>query len=205
MAKTGTFTWEHQANSPATLVGKILKAKKIFSKDDCEGERELYFWNKCKAPYLYVMGELLDDYTASAKECAGQMAYSRDNPDQHPLLGFSIEGSEIPNTRKGMVITRSIGRKVTLTQSPCNSMCVAEIYNSPEQKSQIADDFDSIFKSQEEAVTLFKSGEGVKIYETYLAKKEAEQPTAGGKPQKIHMRNMKAKAFAPAPIKVAKK
>lgn len=184
LAKTGTFTWEHQANSPATLVGKILQAKKIFNKDDCENERHVYFWNKCKKPYLYVMGELLDEYTASAKECAGQMKYSKDHPDKAPLLGFSIEGSEIPNTRKGMVITRSIARKVTLTQSPCNSMCVAEIYEAPEQKSQIADDFDSIFKSQEEAITLFKSGEGVKIYEDYLAKKEAEGPSKGGKTPK---------------------
>ena len=176
LPKTGTFTWEHQASSPATLVGKILKAKKIFSKDECEGDRELYYWNKCKCPYLYVMGELLDDYTASAKECAGQMKYSRDNPAKAPLLGFSIEGSEIPNTRKGMVITRSIGRKVTLTQSPCNSACVAEIFEAPEQKSQIVDDFESIFKSQEEAITLFKSDEGAKIYEDYLAKKE--QPTS---------------------------
>ena len=176
LAKTGTFTWEHQAGTPATLVGKILKAKKIFSKDDCESDRELYFWNKVKCPYLYVMGELLDDYTASARECAGQMRYSKDNPDKQPLLGFSIEGSEIPNTRKGMVITRSIARKVTLTQAPCNSACVAEIYNAPEQKSQVKDDFDEIFKSQEEAITLFKSGEGEKMYESFLAKKEADAP-----------------------------
>ncbi len=187
LPKTGTFTWEHQANSPATLVGKILKAKKIFCRDDCENGRELYYWNKCKSPYLYVMGELLDDYTASARECAGQMRYSKDHPDKQPLLGFSIEGSELPGTRKGMVITRSIARKVTLTQSPCNSACIAEIFEAPEQKSQIKDDFDSIFKSKEEASNLFKSGEGEKIYETFLAKKELEAarpPSKGGKAPK---------------------
>jgi len=172
LAKTGTFTWEHQIGTPATLVGKILKAKKIFSKSECENDRELYYWNKCKTPYLYVMGELLDEYTASAKECAGQMRYSQDNPDKAPLLGFSIEGSEIPNTRKGMVITRSIARKVTLTASPCNSMCVAEIFDNPDQKSQVKDDFDEIFKSKEEAITLFKSDIGEKLYETFLAKNE---------------------------------
>jgi hypothetical protein len=182
--KSGTITWEHKSDSPAALVGKILKAKKIFSKEDCENERQLYFWNKCKTPYLYVMGELLDDYTASAKECAGQMKYSRDNPDKAPLLGFSIEGSELPGTRKGPIITRSIGRKITLTQSPCNSACIAEIYEVPEQKSQVKDDFDSIFKSSEEAITLFKSGEGEKIYTDFLAKKEPTPPAVGGKPPK---------------------
>lgn len=179
LAKTGTFTWEHQAGTPATLVGKILEAKKIFSKDDCKNDRELYFWNKCKAPYLYVMGELLDDYTASAKECAGQMRYSRDNPDQKPLLGFSIEGSEIPNSRGSskMIVARGIARKTTLTQSPCNSACIAEIYENLNQKSQVKDDFEELFRSEQEAITLFKSGEGEKIYETFLAKRE-EAPAA---------------------------
>ena len=177
LAKTGTFNWEHQSNTPATLVGKILKAKKIFSKDDCGTDRELYFWNKCKKPYLYIMGELLDDYTQSARECAGQMRYSKDNPDKAPLLGFSIEGSELPGTRKGPMITRSIARKCTLTVSPCNSMCVAEIYEFPEQKSQIKDDFEELFKTEANAITLFKSGEGEKLYETYLVKKESESTT----------------------------
>jgi hypothetical protein len=173
LEKTGTLTWEHRADSPATLVGKILKAKKIFKIDDCENDREIYYWNKVKTPYLYIMGELLDDYTASAKECAGQMRYSRDNPDQNPLLGFSIEGSELPGTRKGPVITRSIGRKVTLTQSPCNSACIAEIYEEPHQESQVKDDFESIFKSEANAIELFKSEQGEKIYEDFLAKQEA--------------------------------
>lgn len=177
LPKTGTFNWEHQSGTPATLVGKILKAKKIYSEKDCENERHLRFWNKCKVPYLYIMGELLDDYTPSAKECAGQMRYSRDNPDKAPLLGFSIEGSEIPNTRRGMIITRSIARKCTLTVAPCNSMCVVEIYEAPDQKSQVKDDFESLFKSNEEAITLFKSGEGTKIYEQFLAKKEASIPS----------------------------
>jgi hypothetical protein len=191
LAKTGVFNWEHQSGTPATLVGKILKAKKIFSEDDCDDERELYYWKKCKAPYLYIMGELLDEYTASAKECAGQMRYSRDNPNQAPLLGFSIEGSELPNTRQGQLITRSIARKCTLTAAPCNSMCVAEIFEG-NQKPQIKDDFEEIFKSEANAIELFKSDEGLKIYEHHLmkkeqeilAKKEAEGPSQGGKPPK---------------------
>lgn len=172
--KSGVFNWEHKSDTPATLVGKILESKKIYSKADCENERHLRWWNECKIPYLYVMGELLDDYTDSAKECAGQMKYSQDHPGQSPLLGFSIEGSEIPNTRKGMVITRSIARKCTLTASPCNSMCRAEIFIPKNKKSKVKDDFDELFKSKEEVITLFKSGEGEKLYEQYLAKKESE-------------------------------
>jgi len=57
-------------------------------------------------------------------------------------------------------------------------MCIAEIYETP-PKSQVRDDFEELFKSQENAINLFKSGEGEKIYETYLAKKEAEAPSTG--------------------------
>ena len=189
LAKTGVFNWEHQNNSPATLVGKILKAKKIFSKADCENDAELYFWNKCKVPYLYVMGELLDEYTSSARECAGQMKYSRDNPDKAPLLGFSIEGSEIPNTRKGMVITRSIARKVTMTQAPCNAMCIAEIYENPEQKSQVKDDFDSIFSLKKKQLLSSSLVKVKNFTKTILLKKKRSRQVLVESLQNLPIRN----------------
>lgn len=183
LAKTGTINFEHnmgkdaqgksiQINIPAQVVGKILKAKKIFSKIDCADEHETHFWNKAKVPFVYMIAELLDDYCDSARECAGKFKYSQANPTLEGIFGFSVEGSEIPNTRRGMLITRSIARKVTLTCAPCNAQCIAEILDN--HKSQIKDDFEEIFKTEENAITLFKSGEGVKIYEQYMAKKENE-------------------------------
>ena len=69
------------------------------------------------------------------------------------------------------MITRSIARKVTLTSAPCNQQCVAELM--PEkQESAVKDDFEFLFKSEANAIELFKSEEGVKIYEQFLAKKE---------------------------------
>lgn len=180
LPRTGILNYEHKSDIPGQICGKILSAKKIFSKNDCENEHELYFWEKCKNPFVYITAELLDDYCQSGKDAAGLLKYSKDNPDKFAILGFSVEGSEIPNTRKGMLITRSIARKVTLTSAPCNSQCVAELLIADAPKSQVKDDFDSLFKSNEEAITLFKSGEGVKIYENYLAKKEAEPPNQGG-------------------------
>jgi len=194
LARTGTITWEHNmgrdatgksisVNLPAQVVGKILKAKKIFGQKDCSDEHETYFWNKTKLPFVYIAAELLDDYTASAKECAGQFKYSQANPSQQAILGFSVEGSEIPGTRVNkMLITRSIARKVTLTVAPCNKACIAEILEN--QKPQIKDDFEEIFKTEANAIEMFKSEEGLKIYEQHLAKKEAEGPSQGGKPPK---------------------
>jgi hypothetical protein len=187
LPKTGIVNYEHKSDIPGQICGKILTAKKIFSKDDCENEHEEYFWKKCKVPFVYITAELLDDYCQSGKDAAGILRYDHDKKDQnkHAILGFSVEGSEIPNSRgsNSMVVARGIARKVTLTSSPCNQLCIAELLvTAPD--SQIKDDFESIFKSTEEAITLFKSGEGEKIYEDYLAKKEADAPYQKGTPPK---------------------
>lgn len=171
--KTGVINYEHRSDVPAQLVGKILKAKKIFKKEDCSDEHELYFWNKVKVPYLYIMAELLDDYCDSAKHVAGILRYDRDKKDQneYAIAWFSVEGSEIPNSRSNkQIVSRGIARKVTLTASPCNQGCAVEILEN--QKPQIKDDFDEIFKSEANAIEMFKSGEGTNIYEAFLSKKE---------------------------------
>lgn len=172
LSKTGVINYEHQNTLPSQLVGKILKAKRIMSESDCSDEHELYFWKKVKAPYIYIMAELLDDYCDSAKHVAGILKYDRDKKDQneYAIIWFSVEGSEIPNTRKGHLITRAIARKVTLTSAPCNQACAVELLDN--QKSKIKDDFDEIFKSDASAIELFKTEKGVKIYEDFLAKKE---------------------------------
>lgn len=187
LPSTGILNFEHKSDIPGQICGKILTAKKIFSKEDCSNEHEAYFWNKTKVPFVYITAELLDDYCQSGKDAAGILKYDHDKKDQnkHAILGFSVEGSEIPNSRGSnrMVVARGIARKVTLTASPCNSQALAELLvNSP--KSQVKDDFDEIFKSEANAIEMLKSEEGLKIYETFLAKKEAEGPSKGGKPPK---------------------
>lgn len=187
LASTGIVNYEHKSDIPGQICGKILTAKKIFNKSDCSNEHELYFWNKTKNPFVYITAELLDDYCQSGKDAAGILKYDHDKKDQNKnsILGFSVEGSEIPNSRGGnkMVVARGIARKVTLTSAPCNSQCVAELLVDA-QDSQVKDDFDSIFKNEQEAIELFKSGEGEKIYETYLAKKEGLVSVVGTAPLK---------------------
>jgi len=185
LEKTGVINYEHKSDFPGQLVGKILKAKKIFSQKDCSNDHELHFWKKTKAPYVYIMAELLDDYCDSAKHVAGILRYDKDHKEQnsHNIMWFSIEGSEIPNSRIGKsVITRGIARKVSLTSAPCNAAAAVEILEN--QAPKIKDDFEELFKSDQEAVTLFKNGEGEKLYETFLAKKESE-PTIKKKEQKL--------------------
>ena len=56
----GCFNYEHKSEEASQIVGKILEAKKILKRSDCENESHEYFWDKVKMPYLYIAGELFD-------------------------------------------------------------------------------------------------------------------------------------------------
>jgi len=140
----GSFNFEHNSSVPAAIVGKILEYKKIFSEADCEKDEHKYFWDKCKTPYLYVMGRLFDDKKPSAKEVAALFMDDAEHPDEPPSVGFSIEGSKI--NKSGIIVDKSIARRVTCTGTPANKTCVAEMIKNPDIKSSV--DEDSIFKSE---------------------------------------------------------
>lgn len=137
------FSWEHKNDQPNQLVGKILEYKKIFSEDDCENEHHKYFFDKCKGPYLYVMGRLFDDKKESSKECAALFLDDAENPDEPPMVGFSVEGSKINKT--GIIVDKSVARRITITNCPANKQCVAELLKPEEAQES---DIDSIFKSE---------------------------------------------------------
>jgi hypothetical protein len=165
LAVDGTFTYEHELATdengkkiniklPDQTVGKILKAKKIFSEKDCEDERERYFWDKVQTPYIYVMGELFDDYTDAARDLAGKFRYDADrmNQNERTVCNFSIEGAYI--ARQGIEVTRSVARKCTISVLPCNKAARAEMVPV---KGSAKGDIDSLFKTETIEIELFKS------------------------------------------------
>jgi len=147
LAVSGTINFEHKSDLPAQTVGKILKAKKILKSSDCSNDREKYFWAKCELPFVYIVAELFDDYTESAKHLAGIFKYDEDNRTKHEknVLSFSVEGAKIPGAIDGMHIKRSIARKVTVTVQPANHTAIAE--KMPGAKSD-DDGFGTMFKSE---------------------------------------------------------
>lgn len=164
LALDGTFTYEHEqgvapdgqkisVKTPDQTVGKILKAKKIFSDKDCENERELYFWNKVQVPYIYVMGELFDDFKASAKEVAGMFMYdaAKKGKQERNVMNFSIEGGYI--ARNGADVIRSVARKCTITVNPCNKAAIAEMVPSDQKKKG---DIDLLFKTEVVEIEVLK-------------------------------------------------
>lgn len=175
LEKDGVFNWEHKADQPAQIVGKVLKARKIFVDTDCEDDHQRYFWEKIKVPFLYVMGELMDDYKDSAKEVAGMFRYDADKKGQNErsVMNFSIEGAKMD--KKGMDIARSIARKVTLTALPCNKAAVAEMV--PVAGKSKKNDIDSLFKTEVVEVELFRFESP---YAEFLKKKEEDMNKSVG-------------------------
>lgn len=165
--KDGVFNWEHKADMPSQVVGKILKARKIFSDADCEDDYQLKFWEKCKVPFLYVMGELLDDYSDSAREVAGKFRYDADRQNERNMMNFSVEGSKI--SKEGITVSRSIARKITITILPCNKAAVAEMVATPTpnpKKSAV----DELFKTEAVEIEVLQIDKNSKLWD--LLKKE---------------------------------
>jgi hypothetical protein len=62
------LNWEHQGvkdseeKNPEFVVGKVIYAKKIYSEQDCETERQLEYFNSVKVPIIYIIGRLFTDH-----------------------------------------------------------------------------------------------------------------------------------------------
>src|SRR5271165_686061 len=91
----GAANFEHKSDIPAQIVGKIIEAHKIYTKEDCENARHEYFWNKTKLPFLYCNVRLFDDKKESSKEVAALVKDDAEHPNETPMIGFSIEGAKI--------------------------------------------------------------------------------------------------------------
>ena len=160
LTKDGIFNYEHKSDEPSKIVGKILEAKKILKKEDCENEYHKYFWDKVKMPYIYVAGELFDHVGhGAAQDVAAMLKYDKtlDKEETKALVNFSIEGSRL--SKDGSNILKCIARKVSITITPCNKMAQAEHMEKPDKDSK---DINSIDISKE-ILSKFKKSEGVEV------------------------------------------
>ncbi len=137
------LNWEHGSKDrPGQVVGKVTFARKIMKKEDAKSQREQYFWNKAKKPFVYIKAELFDGLGHSgAEDVAAMLKYKNKDKgeDSRLVVGFSIEGGKIE--KNGMLVTKSIARDVAITVKPCNKICDAEVI-----ESDVADDF--LYKNQ---------------------------------------------------------
>jgi len=134
-----TANFEHNNENPDDVLGWFTYAKKIFSEDDCENERQRMFWEKVKTPFLYGILELLDDSQHPGAVAVAAMLRYFKKKNEPVRIGMSIEGSTLE--RDGHILKRTVGRKVAITLRPCNKQCMLDVL--PQERS------DELFRKME--------------------------------------------------------
>lgn len=126
----GVLNVEHKMASEAghsfnDTVGKCIKAKKIFSAEDCSSDRERMYWDMFKLPMIYGQFRLYNDQDHPGAKAAAAIMLSHDKRGEAQLLRFSIEGSTIK--RNGNRLEETVSRAVALTQRPANHAAVTGV------------------------------------------------------------------------------
>ncbi len=108
-------------------IGRITGAKKIFKKDDCENERQEYYWDKVKAPYIYVKGYLYDDEDHPNARAAAAILRNIHKSDVPLQLKASVEGGVLARgISDSSLLARTKIHSVALTFTPANNATLIE-------------------------------------------------------------------------------
>lgn len=130
-AGTMLLNWEHEPGKKGaqTIVGQVLYAKKIFSEQDCSGDRERMYWKKVKVPFIYGVSRLYDG--AGHENAKAIAAIIRDNTANGELVvcRFSVEGQTM-ESENGFLKTSAI-RRCAVTVSPCNRTANSGLLQDP--------------------------------------------------------------------------
>lgn len=108
-------------------IGRITKAKKIFKAEDCENDRQRYYWNKVKAPYIYAAGYLYDDEDHPNARAAAAILRNIHKTDTPLQLKASVEGGVIARgISDSTMLARTKIHSVALTFTPANNNTLVE-------------------------------------------------------------------------------
>jgi diguanylate cyclase (GGDEF)-like protein len=130
-AGTLLLNYEHQPGEDGadTVVGKVVYAKKIYSRSDCDTDRQRMYWDQIQLPYIYGICRLYDG--AGHDNARGLAAMIRDHVANGEMIAvrFSVEGSTLE--RVGNRLKQSVIRRVALTLKPCNRTANSGLLEDP--------------------------------------------------------------------------
>lgn len=146
-AGRGYWNSDHR-NAFPDVIGRITKAKKIFSEKDCDDDRQRYFWNKVKSPLIYASGYVFDkDGEHRAAQAVSAILRNQMRSDSPLKLKASVEGGVLERSKEdSRNLKRTKITKIALTFSPANSGTLIETPQLAKSHSpaQIKKDFDLI-------------------------------------------------------------
>lgn len=125
----------HGAGAFNTL-GRITGAKKIFKREDCSDPRHEYYWDKVKAPYIYMRGVLFNDEDHPNARAAAAILRNVHRADIPLKMKASVEGGVIARGVKDPNhLARTKITKVALTFTPANNATLVEPLNLEKSSS----------------------------------------------------------------------
>src|ERR1035437_8160399 len=108
-------------------IGRITSAKKILKKEDCDTDRQRYYWDKVKAPYIYTAGYLYDDEDHPNARAAAAILRNIHKSDTPLQLKASVEGGVIARgIADPSLLARTKIHSVALTFTPANNNTLVE-------------------------------------------------------------------------------
>lgn len=108
-------------------IGRVTCAKKIFKSEDCEDDRQRYYWDKVKAPYIYVRGYLYDDEDHPNARAAAAILRNVHKSDCPLKLKASVEGGVVSRGLSDpSLLARTKIHSVALTFTPANTATLVE-------------------------------------------------------------------------------
>jgi len=111
-------------------IGRVTTAKKIFKAEDCDNERQKYYWEKIKAPYIYVAGELYNDEDHPNAKAAAAILRNIHRADVPLKMKASVEGGVISRgINDPSRLARTKIHSVALTFTPANNATLVEPIN----------------------------------------------------------------------------
>lgn len=117
-------------------LGKVTSAKKIFKAEDCENDRQRYYWEKVKSPYIYVRGELFDDEDHPNAKAAAAILRNIHKTDCPLKIKASVEGGVIARGLSDpALLARTKIHSIALTFVPANQATLVEPLNL--EKSEV--------------------------------------------------------------------
>lgn len=111
-------------------IGRVTDAKKIFGPEDFSDPRHEYYWNKVKAPYIYVKGFLYNDEDHGNAKAAAAILRNIHKSDSPLKLKASVEGGVVARGLKDeSLLARTKIHSVAITFTPANNATLVEPCN----------------------------------------------------------------------------
>ena len=121
------FINDNHGKGFSNRIGCITGAKKIFKEEDCEDDRQRYYWNKVKAPLIYAKGYLYDSEDHPNAKAAAAILRSIHKTDAPLKIKASVEGGTVARGIKDpSILTRTKITGVALTFVPANHSTLVE-------------------------------------------------------------------------------